>query len=654
MNFFERQTQMRTLSKRLVLMFALAVLAIVVIVDAVLLTAWSMFNNAETTYEPLPLPNAQWLSAHPGAIVMCTLIVLAVIGLSSLYKILQLRTGGSVVAIAAGGQLVPNNVTDPKLRMLLNVVEEIAIASGTPIPTVYVIPNELGINAFTSGYNPSNAAIAVTQGCVDHLTRSELQAVIAHEFSHIVNRDIELNSKLMGLLFGILVIAIIGRFLLRFAPHGRGRKGGNRVMVIVVGGAVLFAAGYVGLFFGRMIQAAVSRKRESLADASAVQFTRDPTALRNALVKIGALAEGSKFVNSDPQQVAHMLFAPGMSQLLQTHPPLIERIKAIDPRFNPSEFEKTRLTASIADKAASSAPPQAANSNAKVGMERLNKVLAATTVVSAANIASAVNAVGSTDVANLALAQSINESLPHEIAAAADQAQTAIPLMFSLALDTDVALREQQLTFIGAQLGQATAQQCRALLVRTDQLNALQRQPVLLRLLRSLRALPSNSRADLLRCLNGLLQRSGGMSLSKYGLRKLAQIQLRDVSRYGSVAPRYSVSTAQQEIAQLLAVLARFGNIDPAKAAQAYAAGMTHLYAANVTPMMISAQWPATLDAALNKLDLLTPPAKQQLLEAMIKTISHDNTITANETEIVRIACATLHCPLPPVVMSAA
>ena len=202
-------------------------------------------------------------------------------------------------------------------RRLLNVVEEMAIASGVPMPEVYLLEQEAGINAFAAGHNPSNAAIAVTRGALTTLNRSELQGVIAHEFSHVLNGDMRLNVRLMGLLFGLLVIAIIARTVLRLAPRGRSGKKGGGVAAILLAAFAILVIGYVGLFFGRLIQAAVSRSRESLADASAVQFTRDPSGLRGALLKIAAAGAGSRIVNPEGEEVAHMLFAPGMQRLLR-------------------------------------------------------------------------------------------------------------------------------------------------------------------------------------------------------------------------------------------------------------------------------------------------------------------------------------------------
>ncbi len=283
--------------------------------------------------------------------------MLAIIVLASFYKTMVLGGGGGVVARSLGGVRISADTTDPLQRRLLNVVEEMAIASGVPMPEVYLLEQESGINAFAAGHNTSNAAIGVTRGTLTTLNRAELQGVIAHEFSHILNGDMRLNVRLMGLLFGLLVIALIGRTVLRGATRVRGDRKGGVMIVLLIAVAVLII-GYVGLFFGRLIQAAVSRSREALADASAVQFTRDPNGLRGALVKIGASAAGSRVGNPEVEEVAHMLFAPGMSRFFATHPPLLERLKAIDPRFDPKEIDSAR--ARMAAAAAEAETPAAA------------------------------------------------------------------------------------------------------------------------------------------------------------------------------------------------------------------------------------------------------------------------------------------------------
>jgi len=222
---------------------------------------------------------------------------LAVIGLGTAYKISSLRGGGPAVAEQLGGRLLHPNTDDADERRVLNVVSEMSIASGVPCPPVYMMADETSINAFAAGNSPEDAAIGVTRGCVQKLNRDELQGVMAHEFSHILNGDMRLNLRLMGLIHGILVLGILGTVLLRSGAYGGLAAGGGRrdsgrggaAVIILIGGAVM-VIGFVGTFFGNLIKASVSRQREYLADASAVQFTRNPQGIGNALRRIG---EGS-------------------------------------------------------------------------------------------------------------------------------------------------------------------------------------------------------------------------------------------------------------------------------------------------------------------------------------------------------------------------
>ena len=289
-------------------LFGLAVVAIVAAVDVVALAAFGTRDASSAAV----------------ALVLGTVATLAVIGCASLFRIASLRTRGSAVAHQFGATPVPEDTTDFNLRRLRNVVEEIAIASGVPVPQIYVLDDESAINAFAAGYAPSDAAIAVTRGALTRLNRDELQGVIAHEFSHVLNGDMRLNIRLMGLLFGILVLSLIGR---RILMHGRfsRSKDAAPVMLIAIG---LVVIGYVGMFFGRLIKAGLSRQRELLADSSAVQFTRQTRGLAGALKKLAGLPEGSKLGNSDAEEVSHMLFGQGLrlSSMMATHPPLIERI----------------------------------------------------------------------------------------------------------------------------------------------------------------------------------------------------------------------------------------------------------------------------------------------------------------------------------------
>jgi len=310
-------------------------LAVVAIVVAVNLVITALIINSGDEAVGVTFPDFNWIMNNLSLVAGISLATIGFISLSSLYKIALLSSGGGKVARSLGGTLVTAEINDPLRRRLYNVVEEMAIASGIPMPEVYVLEKESGINAFAAGFTTSDAAVTVTCGTLETLSRDELQGVIGHEFSHILNGDMRLNTRLMGFLFGILVIGLIGRAVLNSARYDNIRSGTSRrdgAGAIYLAGLGLFLIGYIGVFFGQLIKAAVSRQREFLADASAVQFTRQTQGIAGALKKIAAAQQGSELQTVDTDEVSHMLFATGasFSSLLATHPPLIQRIKALE------------------------------------------------------------------------------------------------------------------------------------------------------------------------------------------------------------------------------------------------------------------------------------------------------------------------------------
>src|ERR1039457_5080982 len=321
MDFFERQDQARRNTKLLVVYFVLGVAMLIVAVYAATL---AIFTGVASRHHHVYDEQVQMALWNPQLFFGAALGTLAVIALGSGFKTLELAQGGSTVATMLGGRLVDPATSDPDERKLRNVVEEMAIAAGVPVPQIYLLPDEHGINAFAAGHSA---------GAVKRLTRDELQGVIGHEFSHILTGDTRLNLRLMGVIFGILCLAVIGRVLLY--TRSSNSKDKNPLPLL---GLALLVIGWIGVFFGRLIQAAVSRQREFLADASSVQFTRNPAGLAGALKKIGGLSYGSKLESAHAEEASHMFFGNGMGEsffhIMDTHPPLAERIRAIDPSFD--------------------------------------------------------------------------------------------------------------------------------------------------------------------------------------------------------------------------------------------------------------------------------------------------------------------------------
>jgi Zn-dependent protease with chaperone function len=336
-NFFQRQESARRATQRLALLFAAAVLAVAAAVSCVVLLTLAMLDRDGIRNSG---GAAAWLAEQGGVLVLVGVTVLASILIASWYRSRSLRRGGAEVARMMGGREVLADCADLHDRRLRNVVEELAIAACLPVPAIFVLDEERAINAFAAGYSPSDAAIAVTRGALEKLNRDELQGVVAHEFSHILNGDMRLNMRLLGLLFGIVVIGVLGRQLLQL-----GRGNSRSAAPLVVGGLGLLLVGTVGVFFARLIKAGIARSREVLADASAVQFTRQSAGLAGALKKIAGLADGSGLQHAHAEEVSHMLFGEwrDYSSWFATHPPLIERIRVLDPAFSAERLAKLSL-----------------------------------------------------------------------------------------------------------------------------------------------------------------------------------------------------------------------------------------------------------------------------------------------------------------------
>ncbi|MFK7851305.1 MAG: M48 family metallopeptidase [Akkermansiaceae bacterium] len=338
MNFFEAQERARKSSRMLVLWFIMAMFGVIAVmyVIATLIFQFTSVRPSSADNGFAHTPPTTWWDGERA--ITISLLVGGVILIGSWSKLAQLSGGGKVVARSLGGRALEPNTTDFKERRLLNVVEEMAIASGVPVPEVWIMDEEEGINAFAAGTDPTNAVIGITRGTLDRLTRSELQGVVAHEFSHILNGDMKLNIRLMGWIFGLVMLSMLGRIMLesfRFMRGSRDSKGGGVVLAIVLAGLGVWIVGSIGVLFARLLQSAISRQREYLADASAVQFTRDPEGIAGALKKIGGFSNGGKITSPAAIEARHMFFAgSGFSSLMATHPPLDLRIKAIEPNWN--------------------------------------------------------------------------------------------------------------------------------------------------------------------------------------------------------------------------------------------------------------------------------------------------------------------------------
>jgi Zn-dependent protease with chaperone function len=688
-DFYSRQAAARGQTRWLIFAFIVALLAVALALDFVLFT---FLAGRSVGYGLSALDYAR---ANPQQVVVCTVLVMGVLGLASLYKSMELRGGGGVVARSLGGVPVSSDTADLKRRRLLNVVEEMAIASGVPMPEVYVLEQEPGINAFAAGHTPANAAVTVTQGALDRLSRDELQGVIGHEFSHVLNGDMRLNVQLMGWIFGLFVIGLIGRMILEVSPRNRRNSGG----LVALGFAVM-VLGYIGLMAGRILQAAVARQRERLADASGVQFTRNPQGLKGALVKIAALPEGSALVAADAEQAAHMFFADGLSRVFATHPPILERIRELDPHFDPRELEAAAAepdqdptaaevaghgggagpgaasqagggmlggagpglplggaAAGVGLGAAGAVPSAARGRVAGGGLGGVGQIARANVMPGAAATGAATSnspashfatQVGRPDMAHIVHAQAVRLALPQPVRELTESPGGAQALVIALLISSDPAVRDQQLAMLSKSANAASLAVIQRVIPLAQALDPMLRLPALQRAFPALRRSTVPQRRALGQLATQLIHADARIDVFEFCLAKLLETLLND--ELDATAPHGTVTLegAVNEIALLFSVLAQIGTQDERTARESYEVGISTVLPMRRPPYAAVADWPQKLSAALPRLEQLHPFAKKALIEGLVKTIANDEVLMEEEAELLRTVCALLHCPLPP------
>ena len=656
MDFFERQDKARKRTKLLVFYFIMAVAAIIAacyIVGVIVFSAAQSHRHDYNDYGGQP----QLVLWDARLFFGVTVGVLAVIFIGSAYKTNELAGGGSSVATLMGGRLVNPNTLDPDERKLLNVVEEMAIASGVPVPQVYVLNDERAINAFAAGHTTSDAAIGVTRGCIQMLSRDQLQGVIGHEFSHILNGDMRLNLRLIGIIFGLLCIATIGRILLRARSSGRDK---NPLPVI---GLALMLLGFIGVFFGRLIQSAVSRQREFLADASSVQFTRNPGGLSGALQKIGQYGFGSRLESEHAPDMCHMFFGNGVREpffgLLATHPPIPDRIHAIDPAwdgtFPPLEKEQVEVVKHAAISELEHTPKPMPDFFKTVlggaiitssGSPSIPPVIRSRTVLP--NL-------GNPTPLHLKYADQLRDSLPETVKAAAREPLDAVALIYALLLSPDETMRTTQLAELAKRVEPVVYQKTAALYPDVSAAAAHARLPMVNLALGALRQMSVEQYNQFAQTLEWLIASDGRIELFEFVVQKivLRHLAAQFTGARRPVAQYYTLKPLVPDCAIVLSALANVGSSEPAEIQKAFAAGTPYLRA----PDDGGLSWLPReqcgvnqIDAALNRLALAVPTIKKNLIEACVYTVGADGVITESEAELLRAVADTLDCPIPPFV----
>jgi len=611
MDFFEHQDRARRNTSRLVLLYALAVAGIVAAVYLVTRLIFAGIGDTEGAADA-----GFW---DPGLFGMVTVAVLMLVLTGSLFKTMQLSKGGSVVARSLGGRPLAPDTRDADERRLLNVVEEMALAAGIAVPQVYLLDGEPGINAFAAGFTTRDAVIGVTRGCMQQLSRDELQGVIAHEFSHIVNGDMRLNIRLMGILFGILMLTLVGRVLLRSAYFGGGRsrsdkKGGNPLPLL---GLALIIIGYIGVFFANLIKSAISRQREYLSDASAVQFTRNPSGIAGALKKIGGLGIGAKVGNAHASEASHLFFGPvsgfSLGSMLATHPPLAERIKRLDPAFNP---EIARL---------------------------MNEATPGGTTAGMAGFAG-----GNAGTANISAAAATLQNMPAALLNEAHDQVGARAILYGLLWsgDTKVQLTQQRAVDSGdPQAGSRLPAVRKALAA----LPAAARLPLAELAVPAMRMMPKDQYTRFRPTLQALIEADAEIDLFEFALSHMIIRHVESAfSRTDKAPVRYrSLDVILPACTTVLAGLAVWGSSDKATAQQAFDAGLKTLGQPAVTIDLGAVSLQGISDA-LEILAAASPAIKRNVMEACAACAKADGTIAAKQAELLRAVADAMDIPMPP------
>lgn len=645
MDFFASQDLARRKTKWLVLYFVLAVVAMITLIYlAVSVTIYLASLDTSDPSRPAELPGL-W---NPPLLIGIALLTVGTILSGSLYKTWELHGSGEQVALQLGGRRIAASTSDEAERRLLNIVEEMAIASGISVPPVYVLDNEDGINAFAAGLAPNDAIIGVNRGTLDYLSRDELQGVIAHEFSHIFHGDMRLNLRLIGLLHGILLVSMIGYYILRIAPYSGSRssnsrgKAGGMILLLVLGIAMMLV-GWIGLACARLIKSAISRQREFLADASAVQFTRNPAGIAGALKTIGGLTRGSRIDHPEAEVASHMFFGASSRVTrvgpFATHPPLATRIRRIDPQFD-GRFPRVplvqkRRTPAPREKASVASGLTAA---AAEPLQRLSPVLA-------------MQAIGTVQPAAIEHAARLISSLPDGLRTALHDPFSGRAVIMAWLLDRSDPVLAHQREVISTREGQATLEEVERLRPVLERCSDETRLPALEILQNTLGQLSAEQYDRFRGTVTQLVEADRRVVLAEFVMQRILLTHLdRHFSRLQPPPTKfYSVNAVGQPAADLLSILTYAGNRDPQQSADAYRVALATL-GLRTAPLMRTRKdcTLERLNAALDRVERAAPMVKRRVLAALLAAAAHDEMITVREAEMLRSVAVAIDCPVPP------
>ncbi len=642
-NFFDHQDRARRQSGRLIVLFSLALLGILsstYLVSLFVVNAYGLILRNPHT------PAVETTLWHPLLFTFNLLIVLAVTGLAALHRLRSLRGGGAAVAEMLGARQIGPGTQDGGERQLIHVVEEMALAAGIPVPPVYLLEEESAINAFAAGYSPNDAVVTVTQGLLDCLNRDEIQGVIGHELGHVLSGDMRLKCKLIAALFGISALALIGRVMFQVLPRMRFRKKEEYALaaLLALAAGMLMLIGFLGLFMGRAIKAAVSRQREYLADASAVQFTRNPSGLAEALKKIAR--NGSRLRSTAAQELSHLFFAASegvfISRLLATHPPLEKRIGRLDPDFTLDDLlpEAPEAVMSVERLAPAGATGSGSEPGDVVDMERQTRTLMRNVgILDPRLLAAAATAIDDWSPA-------MSDALSHPFSAAAS--------LYAMLLVPEPPMRERQYSLIRKHSGAALLQETLRLEDVVERLAPAAVLPVANLALPVLRMMNSEQRNAFTVTIGRLIAADFKLSIREFAIALTVKRRLAASDQNVKRSPGInSHLTLRRETRVLLSVLSRAGHESGVHREAAFRAGMEfHEGLKRRLPAPLPEE-ESSLDALGQSLDLLAKApldARGKILEAGVRCILFDDKLLVEELELIQVLAMALDLPLGPVI----
>lgn len=683
MNFFEHQEQARKKTTRLIFYFILAIVFIILAIDVLCIAVLFYLNDPTFAnlimygrtheYHPQGMlfkPNIDMLIQLAWHLALYIApFVIAIICIGSLFRMLRLRGGGISVANMAGATPIDPNTSDPLEQRFIHVVEEMSIASGIPIPKLYVMKNEPNINAFVAGMKPEDTVMVTTQGALEQLNRDELQGVVGHEYSHIFNSDMQINLKLMGIVGGLILISQVGFFILRCFgansqtyrastpardPRSRSSfsvssssstdtgsgsgKGGNLVVAILFLGVGIYAIGYIGVFFGRLIKAAISRQRELLADACSVQYTREPSGLIRALAKIQK-SENASYLNTPrTEDINHLCFSPAMeiyfSSLLATHPPLDYRIKTLDPDgYYPRELEET---ASIRKTEKKERIPQQPN------LVTATAILAGSILTTKKDIKSSI---GNPSQAHIVQAQNLLQQIPEEAKNLAHDPQKVSLLFYALIFPLDPNKKEAAVAILTTVLKE---EEISLVTTLAEQLNNISKNvlfPIIDIAIPAFNTHSIQNKTAIYQICEKLFNVDNTI-LFKFMMLEIIYKHIEQDSSQNNTA---NIESCIHEISTLIAFIIYCSHKNESEGERSYINIMRQFTKQNIPQPVITAFKPIQMQIIFTKLNTLSPICKEQLLHGCLECIEDDNIITIEEAEIIRAIAACLDCPIPPI-----